>query len=136
MGMWWSRCSAKPRNADRYYATQAEYEAAWRERRQTLFDRYLHATLYGDNGALFATRGKFTIVVRCSHSPPCYGAEMRRRVCETLGPDLRDLGIVVPQNLGITSSAQQDDNVVSKTDRLRSMLKIRRPMRDPEAAIA
>ena len=60
MDMWWSRCSAKPRNADRYYATQAEYEAAWRERRQTLFDRYLHATLYGDNGAMFASSQSLT----------------------------------------------------------------------------
>merc|ERR1712159_569128 len=38
-----ARCTAKPHSADRYYATEAEYEAAWRGRRQTLFDRYLHA---------------------------------------------------------------------------------------------
>jgi hypothetical protein len=44
------RCTAKPRGADRYYATQREYEAAWRDRRQTLFDRYLIQRLYADKG--------------------------------------------------------------------------------------
>eukprot|EP01052_Picozoa_sp_SAG31_P039920 SAG31_NODE_5649_length_2404_cov_1.374837_2_plen_229_part_00 len=41
-------CSAKPVSADEFYATSAQYEAAWKKRRQGLLLDYVAAELHGD----------------------------------------------------------------------------------------
>ena len=71
----------------------------------------------------------------CCAVPCCGGSrlnlsEMQRQICETLQAELRDLGITIPGERPAAATT------LSKKDKVKAMLGMRRPMHDPAAAVA
>ena len=55
---------------------------------------------------------------------------MQRQICETLQAELWDLGITIPGERPAAATT------LSKKDKVKAMLGMRRPMHDPAAAAA
>ena len=88
------RCDAKPRGADRFYATTKQYEAAWRERRQTLFDRYLLLTLR--DREMRQDVASTPMIPATAWSPGVVLRGWLGLQCDALRCEFTNLGIAVP----------------------------------------